>query len=138
MRSIAGKCRDGAQVRRLLALAMVLEGHSRAEAAARKGMDRQVPRDWVHRYNEGGIEALVSSTSPGPTPRLNADQMKQLREIVLAGPDPQVHHVMRCRCVDQRDEVARRLSVTVDEDTIGKWLRKLKLTGLQPRPYHPK
>jgi hypothetical protein len=27
---------------------------------------------------------------------------------------------------------------TVPERTIGKWLRKLKLTRLQPRPYHPK
>jgi len=26
----------------------------------------------------------------------------------------------------------------VSERTIGKWLRKLKLTRLQPRPYHPK
>ena len=55
-----------------------------------------------------------------------------------AGPDPQVHKVMRWRCVDLRDEVARRFAVTVDEDTIGRWLRKLKLTRLQPRPYHPK
>jgi len=30
LRSVAGKCRDRAQVRRLLVLAMVLEGHSRA------------------------------------------------------------------------------------------------------------
>jgi transposase len=37
-----------------------------------------------------------------------------------------------------RAEVAQRFSVTVPERTIGKWLRKLKLTRLQPRPYHPK
>jgi hypothetical protein len=34
--------------------------------------------------------------------------------------------------------VTRRFSVTVPERTIGKWLRKLKLTQLQPRPHHPK
>jgi hypothetical protein len=34
--------------------------------------------------------------------------------------------------------VARRFSVTVPERTIGKWLRKLKLSQLQPRPHHPK
>jgi len=64
--------------------------------------------------------------------------MEQLREIVLAPPDAQVRHVVRWRCVDLRDEVTRQFSVTVDEDTVGKWLRKLKLTPLQPRPYHPK
>ncbi len=40
--------------------------------------------------------------------------------------------------MDLRAEVARRFSVTVPERTIGKWLRKLKLTRLQPRPFHPK
>ena len=138
LRVIAGRCRDGAQVRRLLALAMVLEGCPWAEAAERNGMDRQTLRDLAHRYNEVGVDGLVSRTSPGPTPRLNAAQMAQLRELVLAGPDPQVHKVVRWRCVDLRDEVIRRFSVTVDEDTIGKWLHKLKLTRLQPRPYHPK
>ena len=138
LRIIAGRSRDGAQVRRLLVLAMVLEGCSRAEAAERNGMDRQTLRDWVHRYNEAGVDGLASRTGPGPTPRLNPAQMQQLRELVLAGPDPQVHKVMRWRCVDLRDEVARRFAVTVDEDTIGRWLRKLKLTRLQPRPYHPK
>ncbi len=36
------------------------------------------------------------------------------------------------------EEVARRFSVTVPERTIGKWLRELSLTRLQPRPYRPK
>jgi len=34
--------------------------------------------------------------------------------------------------------VARRFVVTVTERTIGKWLRKMDLTRLQPRPFHPK
>jgi transposase len=37
-----------------------------------------------------------------------------------------------------REEVARRFEVTVHESTIGKWLRQLGLTRLQPRPLHPK
>jgi transposase len=65
LRAIAAKCRDGAQVRRLLALAMVLEGTPRAEAPACNGMDRQTLRDWVHRYNEGGINALKRRENPG-------------------------------------------------------------------------
>jgi len=28
--------------------------------------------------------------------------------------------------------------VTMHERTVGKWLRRLDLTRLQPRPYHPK
>ncbi len=50
LRELAAKTQDGAVVRRLLAIALVLEGHSREEAARLSGMDRQILRDWVHRY----------------------------------------------------------------------------------------
>jgi transposase len=46
--------------------------------------------------------------------------------------------VVRWRCADLRAEVVRRFAVDVTERTIGKWLRKLGLTRLQPRPSHPK
>ncbi len=80
----------------------------------------------------------MSRLAPGPAPKLTEAQMAELRELVVAGPDPEKHQVVRWRCVDLRAEVTRRFSVTVPERTIGKWLGKLKLTRLQPRPYHPK
>ena len=138
LRAIAARREDGGQVRRLLAIALVLEGASRAEAARRTGMDRQTLRDWVLRFNANGIDGLIARKSPGPKPKLTPDQMAELRQIVLEGPDPKVHKVVRWRCVDLRAEVARRFSVLVDEFTIGRWLRKMRLTRLQPRPYHPK
>jgi transposase len=117
---------------------MILEGAMRQDAARQAGMDRQTLRDWVRRYNESGIEGLASRKSPGAPPKLTAAQMKELRELVLAGPDPKVHKVIRWRCLDLREEVSRRFSVSVPERTIGKWLAKLELTRLQPRPRHPK
>ena len=117
---------------------MVLDGASRGEAALQTGMDRQSLRDWVHRYNETGIAGLLSRLPPGPKPKLTTAQMAELRELVLAGPVPKQHKVVRWRCLDLRQEVAQRFKVTVPERTIGKWLRKLKLTRLQPRPLHPK
>ncbi len=92
----------------------------------------------MHRYNETGIDGLASRKPPGAAAKLTTAQMAELRAVVLAGPDPKVNKVMRWRCVDLSEEVVRRFSVTVPERTIGKWLRKLGLTRLQPRPYHPK
>jgi transposase len=138
LRGIAVKCGDADQARRLLAIALVVEGTSRAEAARQTGMDRQTLRDWVHRFNDLGVGGLVSRRSPGRTPKLTKEQMAELRRLVIDGPDPRVHKVVRWRCIDLRAEVARRFSVTVDEITIGRWLGKLGLTRLQPRPYHPK
>lgn len=138
LRAIAARCGDAKQTRRLLAIALILEGTSRAEAARQTGMDRQTLRDWVHRFNAAGAEGLISRSSPGRTPKLTAEQMAELRQLVIDGPDPEVHKVVRWRCIDLRREVARRFAVTVNEITIGRWLSRLGLTRLKPRPYHPK
>ena len=138
LRALAAKTADGAQVRRLLALALLLEGHSREHAAKLSGMDRQTLRDWVHRYNEAGIAGLASIRSGGRTALLTEEQMAELKELVIKGPDLETDKVARWRCIDLREVVAQRFAVTVTERTIGKWLRKLDLTRLQPRPFHPK
>jgi transposase len=138
LRRLMSKHKDGQIVRRLLALALILEGKSRTEAAQQSGMERQTLRDWVHRYNAEGLPGLASRVSPGPAPKLNEVQMMALKELVVAGPDPEKDKVVRWRCVDLREQIARRFSVDVHERTVGKWLRQLELTRLQPRPYHPK
>jgi transposase len=138
LRAASAKCADGAQVRRILAVALVLEGRPRTEAAALNGMDRQTLRDWVHRYNSDGIAGLKSRKSPGRDPFLTEARKAELRELVIKGPDPAVHKVVRWRCADLRAEVARRWSVEVHESTIGAWLGELGLTRLRPRPVHPK
>ncbi|WP_378395563.1 helix-turn-helix domain-containing protein, partial [Rhodoplanes sp. P11] len=47
LRRGAARSRDANAARRMLALALVLEGKSRSEAASSCGMDRQTLRDWV-------------------------------------------------------------------------------------------
>ena len=51
LRRLGRQSRDTRQCPRLLALAAVAEGRSRAEAAEIGGMDRQILRGWVHRFN---------------------------------------------------------------------------------------
>jgi transposase len=65
LRAASAQCADGAQVRRILALALVIEGRSRSEAATLNGMDRQTLSEWVHRFNAAGIEGLKSRKGPG-------------------------------------------------------------------------
>ena len=138
LRQLAVGIDDGAVVRRLLAIALVLEGHSREEAARLNGMDRQTLRDWVHRYNEEGVAGLRSRVSSGRPAALTDEQMGELRAMVLEGPDPERHQVIRWRCADLRDEIADRWSVTLTERSVGRLLHRLDMTRLQPRPYHPK
>ena len=137
LRQIASRLRDGRVVRRLLAIALVLDGQSRAEAAAGCGMDRQILRDWLLRYNARGVAGLSNQPTPGRTPHLTDAQMAELKQVVLDGPDLDQHGVMRWRCVDLQREIKQRFKVSAHVATVGKWLGKLNLTRLQSRPAHP-
>ena len=64
--------------------------------------------------------------------------MAELKEFVIAGPDPEKDGVVRWRCVDLRAKIAAHFAVTLHKRSVAKLLGKLGLTRLQPRPHHPK
>ena len=138
LRREAARAKHGNAARRMLALALVLEGRSRAEAAAQCGMDRQTLRDWVHRYNLEGLAGLYDRPLSGRPPLLTAEQMAELKAIVEAGADPAEHGVVRFRRIDLCAIVERRFGVRLAERTMGSLLRKLGLARLSVRPQHPK
>lgn len=137
LRAAAGREKDSSAARRMLALAMVLDGVDRKSAAESCGMDRQTLRDWVHRYNAEGLDGLHDLKTPGPTPKLTAEQQAELAKLVEAGPDPARHGVVRWRRVDLRDELQRRFGVALHERSVGKVLAKLGYRRLSVRPRHP-
>jgi transposase len=137
LRRAATCSRDADAARRMLALALVLEGKSRKEAAESCGMDRQTLRDWVIRYNEGGLAGLSDRVPPGPAFRLTPEQMTELAALVEAGPDPAVDHVVRWRRADLRRVIASRWGVEFHERSIGKLLHRLGFARLSVRPKHP-
>jgi transposase len=81
LRRFAAKAKDGAQARRLLALAAVHDGMNRSEAARIGGMDRQTLRDSVHRFNQHGPEGLIDIKPPGRPSKLSAEQKEALKQL---------------------------------------------------------
>jgi hypothetical protein len=55
LRRLAKRSKDANQSRRLSSLAAIGDGMDRCEAARIGGMDRQMLRDWVHRFNGVGF-----------------------------------------------------------------------------------
>ena len=100
VRRIAKRAKDSAQARRLLAIAAVLDGASREDAAKIGGMDRQTLRDWVIRFNEQGADGLINIPSPGVPPKLGKKHRAFLARLVEEGPIPAVHGVVRWRAGD--------------------------------------
>src|SRR5689334_6690969 len=105
---------------------LALDGWSREAAAEACAMDRQTLRDWVHRYNESGLEGLTDRPRRnGPRPRLSAEQQAQVTEWVEQGPDLERDGVVRWRCVDLQQRILKEFAVSLHERTVGKLLRKL-------------
>ena len=73
LRRYAACSADASVARRLLALALVLDGHKREDAARSAGMDRQTLCNWVHRYNADGFAGLGDRYSGGAPSRLSPD-----------------------------------------------------------------
>jgi len=137
LRREAARAKDARASRRMLALALVLEGKSRTEAAESCGMDRQTLRDWVHRYNAEGLAGLFNRPLPGRQPRLSSEQMQELATIVETGPDPASDGMVRWRRIDLCAVVERRFGVRFAARSMGEILRRLGFSRLSARPRHP-
>src|SRR3954453_6554703 len=120
LRREAARCRDARAARRMLALALVLEGASREEAARAAGMDRQTLRDWVHRYDAEGLAGLHDRPRSGRKPRLTPGQEAELATAVEQGPDPDRDGVVRWRRVDLKALIEARFGARLHERTVGK------------------
>jgi transposase len=137
LREAAARSKNTRVTRRLLAIAMVLDGHSRATSAEACAMDRQTLCDWVGRYNDFGLDGLSDLPHPGPRPFLTAAQEAEVDNWVEQGPDLAADGVVRWRRIDLRERIKARFGVVFHERSIGKLLRRLNFRRISVRPQHP-
>jgi transposase len=135
LRRLARASEDARQSSRLLSLAAVRDGMSRADAARIGGMDRQTLRDWVHRFNAAGPDGLRDSWSSGPQARLSPEQLAELAEVVETGPDPAVD--VRWRRIDLKKVIEERFGVAYHERHVSTLLKRLGFSHVSARPRHP-
>ena len=138
LRTATGRVKDGNVAKRMLAIALVLEGTSRKAAAESCGMDRQTLRDWVHRYNRQGLAGLSNRSGGGVKPRRSPDHMEHLSKWVEAGPEPELDGVVRWRRADLARRIEEAFDIKLHERTVGSYLAKLGFRRLSVRPEHPK
>ena len=138
LRELAARTKDACSARRMLAIALVLDGADRTSAARSCGMDRQTLRDWVHRYNSEGVSGLANRKALGASCLLTPEQEATFAQWVEDGPVPEADGVVRWRRVDLRKKIAGAFGVEVHERTVGKFLAKLGYVRLSARPEHPR
>lgn len=138
LRAASGRAKDALSARRMLAIALVLEGVDRKTAARSCGMDRQTLRDWVHRYNAKGVAGLVNRKAPGRRRYLDDEQRAEFARLVEAGPAPDEAGVVRWRRIDLKRKIEDIFGVRMHERTVGKQLAELGFVKMTVRPQHPK
>jgi transposase len=136
VRALAKKSKDGAQARRLLALAAIYDGASRTEAAKIAGVTLQIIRDWVVKFNACGPEGLIDRKAPGQAPRLSEEHRKALAAMIESGPIPAVHGVVRWRLVDLCYWLFEEFRISVSKQTLSRQLRAMGYRKLSARPRH--
>jgi transposase len=109
---------------------------SRSEAAAVGGVGLQTVRDWVLRFNQNGPDGLVDGKAPGQRPLLEDAQRESLRQVVVDGPIPAVHGVVRWRLVDLMAWVFEEFRVSISKQTMSRELRAMGFRKLSARPRH--
>lgn len=138
LRRLARGESDGRVCRRLLAIAMALDGVSREEAARQAGMDRQTLRDWIVRYNAEGVDGLRDRARSGRPPLLAGALEGELARLIAAGPDVERDGVVEYRVRHIRELALRHFGADYSRTGMQDRLHRMKLSFLTPRPIHPK
>jgi transposase len=137
LRRLARRERAGRVGARLLALANALDGLPRERAARLAGMTGQTLGDWIHRYNEEGVEGLRDRPRPGRPCGLDEGRQATLKALVLRGPKLGRDGCVAWRVRDLCRLVERRFGVRYGESGMARLLRRLDLSRQKARPVHP-
>jgi transposase len=125
LETVAASVTDRAHARRLRAIAAILRGASRQEAAAIGGMERQTLRDWVQRFNSEGPDGLLSRKPSGRPAKLAYAQKRELLALLTSPAVKERYGVGRWRLADIAALVKDRYGVRLNEISVGRMLRSL-------------
>ena len=108
----------------------------REEIATTVGRSRQFVDQWVGRYRQGGIDALVPKRQPGAPPKLTGEQQRQLCAMLDAGPDAQ-EGLAAYNGPILREKIEERFGKVYSLNGVYALLHRLGYNDLMPRPNHP-
>ncbi len=138
LHALSRHCGDAKQASRARALAMIMEGASRTEAARAQGMELQILRDWVLRYNTEGFDGLADLPRGGSEGRLTDAQIAEIGAWIEAGSELERDGVTRWRVQDIVRKIEEAFGVIYTESGARMMLRRAGFRFVSGRPIPPK
>lgn len=127
-----GRTRD-----RLRMALLALRGFEAPQIAAVLSSSRRTVQNWVYRYRDGGIDALLENRYRGRAALLNQEQQEQFKQRMLAGPR-ESDGVCTLRGKDAVQILEREFGVKYSLPGAYQLLHRMGLRCLMPRPRHEK
>jgi transposase len=126
---------DAKQRDRYRMVRLALDGQEKLRIAHLLGVAKSTVENWVYRYRNGGLDALVPFKPPGARPRLDPSQHDALRARLDSGPRPE-DGVCTLRARDVQRIIAREFGVKYSLSQAYAILHRLGYSCLSPRPRH--
>jgi transposase len=118
---------------RLLAVERVLAGEKPSAVAKSFGIYRTSIYKWLRAHKRRGRDALKGTTAPGPTPKLNEGQKKQVQRWIV-GKDPRQYgfdYGLWTRSIIA-EMIRERFKVSLTLPSVGRLLTSLDITPQKP------
>ena len=121
----------------LQAIAGVLDGVSRAEAARLCGMGPQALRDAAVRFNAEGLDGLVDRPRPERGPRLSEGDHAALAGLILCEPNPERGELSSWPLSDLRQEVEANWGKRFHPASMSRVVHRVGSSRQKARQVHP-
>jgi transposase len=119
--------------RRKAAIREIKKGKSQSEVARQLGVTRGNVHYWWKEYKEKGASTFKPHCSPGRPQRLDADQKKQLREMILDGPLAHGWKTDLWTTTRISNLIKKKFGVSYHPDHVGRILHQLGFSWKKPQ-----
>jgi len=127
--------RDGRVRIRLQGIVLARQGHTGRAIGEVLGVSDRAVRDWVKRYNEGGVVALQEQPGRGRSARLAEEDQERFRKRIEAGAQPE-DGVCSLRGIDFQRILEEEFGTLYSLNGVYRVLHRFGYSSLVPRPRH--
>jgi len=122
---------------RIRVMILVFKGMTDADIAKKLDYSLQWVKKWVGRYKRFGFNGLRDQMRSGAPMKLTEDQIMELYQQVLKGPDEK-EILARYRILDLKAIISSRWGIDYTIGGLHALMKRMKLSHVTPRPHHPK